>query len=148
MTVPTAYKRLSDARTTLSGVPRLGLAAGLARKLVRRGIDLRKLEGVFSVEVDWDAQPSRPRAGLLVCHFSTSYQATISGVAYRDHGKVAVGRSEGRASAEGRQSRPIITGDNRVVKGLKEVLIQPGCEHGRLRSYDIFTELYRATSRG
>ena len=68
----------------------MGLAAGLARKL----------RGVFSVEVDWDAQASRPRAGLLIYHFSTSYQATISGVAYRDHGKVAVGRSEGRASAD------------------------------------------------
>ena len=60
----------------------------------------RKLEGVFSVEVVWVAQASRLRAGLLVYHFSTSYQATISGVAYRDHGKVAVGRSEGRASAD------------------------------------------------
>ena len=68
----------------------MGLAAGLARKL----------EGVFSVEVVWVAQASRPSAGLLICHFSTSYQATISGVAYRDHGKVAVGRSEGRASAD------------------------------------------------
>ena len=67
----------------------------------------------------WVAQASRPRHGLLVCDFSTSYQATISGVAYRDHGKVAVGRSEGRASAEGRQSRPIDTGVNGDGKGLR-----------------------------
>ena len=63
------------------------------------------------VEVDWDAQASRPRAGLLIYHFSTSYQATMSGTAYRDHEKPAVGRSEGRASAASglslrRDSRP------------------------------------------
>ena len=68
----------------------MGLAAGSPRKLMAS----------LPVEVDWDAQASRPRAGLLTYHFSTSYQATISGVAYRDHGKVAVGRSEGRASAD------------------------------------------------
>ena len=61
-------------------VPRLGLAAGLARKL----------PGVFSVEGDWDAQASRPRAGLLTYHFSTSYQATMAGRAYGGHGKPAV----------------------------------------------------------
>ena len=68
----------------------MGLAAGSPPKKL----------ATLAVEVDWDAQASRPRAGLLIYHFSTSYQATISGVAYRDHGKVAVGRSEGRASAD------------------------------------------------
>ena len=84
----------------------MGLAAGSPPK---------KLASL-TVEMDWDAQASRPRAGLLICHFSTSYQATISGVAYRDHGKVAVGRSEGRASAEGRQRAripPVGSGEGR-----------------------------------
>ena len=68
----------------------MGLAAGLAEKLMAS----------LTVEVDWDAQASRPRDRLLTYDFSTSYQATISGVAYRDHGKVAVGRSEGAPSAD------------------------------------------------
>ena len=68
----------------------MGLAAGSPPKKL----------ATLAVEVDWDVQASRPRAGLLIYHFSTSYQATISGVAYGDHGKVAVGRSEGRASAD------------------------------------------------
>ena len=71
-------------------VPRLGLAAGLAENLL----------APLTVEVDWDAQASRPRAGLLIYHFSTSYQATMAGRAYRDHGKPAVGRSEGAPSAD------------------------------------------------
>ena len=84
----------------------MGLAAGLARKL----------EGVFSVEVDWDAQASRPRAGLLTYHFSTSYQATMAGRAYGGHGKPAVGRSEGVPSA----SRGRVPSEGtRAGKGLK-----------------------------
>ena len=73
-------------------VPRLGLAAGSPRKLMAS----------LPVEVDWDAQASRPRAGLLTYHFSTSYQATMAGRAYGGHGKPAVGRSEGAPSAERR----------------------------------------------
>ena len=90
MTIPTAYKRLSDARAT-PRVPRLGWAAGLAEKL---------LTSLTVLEVDWDALASRPRAGLLIYHFSTSSQATMAGRAYRDHGKPAIGRSEGAPSAE------------------------------------------------
>ena len=51
VTIPTAYKRLSPMPARRS-VPRLGLAAG---------------------------SHSRPRAGLLTYHFSTSYQATMAG---------------------------------------------------------------------
>ena len=68
----------------------MGLAAGLARKLL----------APLPVEVDWAAHASRPRAGLLTYHFSTSYQATMAGRAYGGHGKPAVGRSEGAPSAE------------------------------------------------
>ena len=68
----------------------MGLAAGLAEKL----------QAPLPVEVDWDAQASRPRAGLLIYHFSTSYQATMAGRAYRDHGKPTIWRSEGAPSAD------------------------------------------------
>ena len=68
----------------------MGLAAG----------SLTKKLATLPVELDWDAQASRPRAGLLTYHFSTSYQATMAGRAYGGHGKPAVGRSEGAPSAE------------------------------------------------
>ena len=76
----------------------MGLAAGSPTK---------KLASL-TVEVDWDAQASRPRAGLLIYHFSTSYQATMAGRAYRDHGKPAVGRSEGAPSASEASYYPIV----------------------------------------
>ena len=68
----------------------MGLAAG----------SLTKKLATLPVEVDWDAQASRPRAGLLTYHFSTSYQATMAGRAYGWHGKPTVGRSEGAPSAD------------------------------------------------
>ena len=58
------------------------------------------LAPVCSVEVAWVAQASRRAARLEICLSSTSYQATIRGTAYGGHGKVAVGRSEGAASAD------------------------------------------------
>ena len=70
--------------------PGLRLAAGGATKVW----------APTSVEVAWVAQASRPAAGLLLYTFTTSYQATISRTAYGTHGKPAIGRSEGRASAE------------------------------------------------
>ena len=88
--IPTAYKRLSDACSTPGAPVGLGGRAGSPRKML----------ATLTVEVDWDAQASRPRAGLLTYHFSTSYQATMAGRAYGGHGKPAVGRSEGAPSAE------------------------------------------------
>ena len=64
-----------------------------------------------SLEVAWVAQASRPAAGLLICHSSTPYQATISGTAYGTNGKPTIGRSEGAASADGRRAGPSLTGE-------------------------------------
>jgi len=95
---------LSDARATPDAP--VGLGGGLADELLAS----------LPVEVDWDAQASRPRAGLLTYHFSTSYQVTMAGRAYGGHGKPAVGRSEGAPSAD----RATIPSDGiRKGKGLK-----------------------------
>ena len=84
----------------------MGLAAG----------SLTKLLASLPVELDWDAQASRPRAGLLTYHFSTSYQATMAGRAYGGHGKPAVGRSEGAPSAD---RGLVLFNRTRTGKGLK-----------------------------
>lgn len=70
--------------------PGLRLAAGGATKVW----------APTSVEVAWVAQASRPAAGLLLRALGTPCQATIQRTAYRTDGKPAIGRSEGRASAE------------------------------------------------
>ena len=75
---------------------------------------------VYSLEVAWVAQASRPAAGLLLCALGTSYQATISGTAYGTNGKPTIGRSEGAASADGRRAGLGLTGEIGEGKGLKE----------------------------
>ena len=88
---------------TVKHIPESGVSTGCLTHSLTLDHELwagsppKKL-ATLAVEVDCDAQASRLRAVLLIYHFSTSYQATISGVAYRDHGKVAVGRSEGAPS--------------------------------------------------
>ena len=100
----------------------MGLAAG----------SLTKKLATLPVEVDWDAQASRPRAGLLTYHFSTSYQATMAGRAYGVHGKPAVGRSEGAPSAD----RGLVPSDGtRKGKGL--MLYQQSNGHDMTRMSSV-----------
>ena len=90
MTIPTAYKRLSDARSTL-GAP-VGLGGGLADEALRRFFRL-SWTGTHRLQ-------DRALGFEHIYHFSTSYQATMAGRAYGGHGKPAVGRSEGAPSAD------------------------------------------------
>ena len=116
MTISTADKRLSDARSTLS-VPRLGLAAGSPPQKLA-------------------PPPVEPRAGLLIYHFSTSYQATMAGRAYGRHGKPAVGRSEGAPSAD----RGLVLSDRTSQgKGLRPSSLRRWAP--RPRSHDDTTHL-------
>ena len=65
--------------------PRLSLAADTSRGL----------PGVFPLEVGWVGQASKPHFERLVYQSSTSYQATMAGMAYSGHRKVAVGSDGG-----------------------------------------------------
>ena len=65
--------------------PRLSLAADTSRGL----------PGVFTLEVGWVGQASEPHFERLVYQSSTSYQATVAGIAYSGHRKVAVGSDGG-----------------------------------------------------
>ena len=53
----------------------------------------------------------------LLYHFTTSYDATDSGMAYTDYGKPAVGRREASASADADYRNLVDTGVHRVGKG-------------------------------
>ena len=50
----------------------------------------------------WLAWASRPSLRALSYHFTNSYNATVSGTAYTDHGKSAVGRPDGAHRAGAR----------------------------------------------
>ena len=62
----------------------------------------------FFKQVAWGSE-SRNRA--LLYHKTTSYQATTSGTAYTDHGKVTFRAREVRASGAADKRRHVITGD-------------------------------------
>ena len=63
------------------------MALGCANKRSRLAV---------TVNLMWFAWASGPSFRARVCHFTTSYQATMSGTAYRIHGKPAVGWTERR----------------------------------------------------
>ena len=63
----------------------------------------------FFKQVAWGSE-SRNRA--LLHHKTTSYQATTSGTAYTDHGKVPYRAHEVCASGAAEKRRLVITGDN------------------------------------
>ena len=94
-------KKLRDVTAAVTaGVASLPLALPLRYRRRSAAVTAVVMLATLPVELDWDAQASRPRAGLLTYHFSTSYQATMAGRAYGGHGKPAVGRSEGAPSAD------------------------------------------------
>ena len=65
----------------------------------------------------WLAWASRPSLRALSYHFTYSYDATVSGTAYTDHGKSAVGRPDGAHRAG---ARLVVLKTTRKGKGLKE----------------------------
>ena len=69
----------------------------------------------FFKQVAWGSE-SRNRA--LLHHKTTSYQATTSGTAYTDHGKVTFRADEVRASGAAEKGRHVLTGEDRGGKGL------------------------------
>ena len=66
----------------------------------------------------WLAWASRPSLRALSHHFTYSYDATVSGTAYTDHGKSAVGRPDGAHRASGAL---VISDMTRMGKGLNNV---------------------------
>ena len=79
--------------------------------------NLASVSPPFFKQVAWGSE-SRNRA--LLPHKTTSYQATTSGTAYTDHGKVTFRAREVRASGAAEKRRLVITGDNGVGKGIRE----------------------------
>ena len=71
----------------------------------------------LTLSLMWLAWASRPSLRALSYHFTYSYDATVSGSAYRDNGKSAVGWTEGRASGAADEGRHVHTGVNGVGKG-------------------------------
>ena len=74
--------------------------------------------GRLTLSLMWLAWASRPSLRALSYHFTNSYDATVSGTAYTDHGKVPIRADEVRASGAAEKRRPVLTGENGVGKGL------------------------------
>ena len=66
----------------------------------------------------WLAWASRPSLRALSHHFTYSYDATVSGTAYTDHGKSAVGRPDGAHRAG---ARLVSSNDTSGGKGLTPI---------------------------
>ena len=72
----------------------------------------------------WLAWASRPSLRALSYHFTNSYDATVSGTAYADHGKSAVGRPDGAHRAG---ARLVIFKMTRKGKGLNDYTETSSC---------------------
>ena len=74
---------------------------------------MQALAARLTLSLMWLAWASRPSLRALSYHFTYSYDATVSGTAYTDHGKSAVGRPEVRASGAADVSDKRRAGDRR-----------------------------------
>ena len=84
--------------TSLRPMPVRPHGRGLSQAANLRGA----CAGRLTLSLMWFAWASRPSLRALSYHFTTSYDATLSGTAYTDHGKSAVGRPDGAHRAGAR----------------------------------------------